>query len=76
MPDISGLELCQVIRQDLRWRELPILFLSAHTDRNLLDQAFDVGADDFISKCLPTDELITRISRRLKRVGFSCLPNT
>jgi DNA-binding response OmpR family regulator/HPt (histidine-containing phosphotransfer) domain-containing protein len=71
MPDVSGIELCQVIRQDLRWRELPILFLSAHTDRSLLDQAFDVGADDFISKCLPTDELITRISRRLKRVGFS-----
>jgi DNA-binding response OmpR family regulator len=73
MPEISGIELCQVIRQDLRWRELPILFLSAHSDRSLLDQAFDVGADDFISKCLPTNELITRISRRLKRVGFSGL---
>lgn len=76
MPDVSGIDLCQVIRQDLRWRELPILFLSAHTDRNLLDQAFTVGADDYISKCIPTDELITRISRRLKRVGFNCLPNS
>jgi DNA-binding response OmpR family regulator/HPt (histidine-containing phosphotransfer) domain-containing protein len=76
MPDVSGIDLCQVIRQDLRWRELPILFFSAHSDRDLLEQAFTVGADDYISKGLPTDELITRISRRLKRVGFNCLPNS
>jgi len=32
MPQVSGIELCQVVRNDPRWSELPVLFLSAHMD--------------------------------------------
>lgn len=32
MPGLNGIELCQVMRNEPRWSNLPVLFLSAHTD--------------------------------------------
>jgi DNA-binding response OmpR family regulator len=70
MPGFSGLELCQVVRNDPKWCSLPIIFWSIHTTASDIDQAFTVGADDYISKSTKTTELATRIIRRLIRVGF------
>ncbi|MBW4556013.1 MAG: response regulator [Trichormus sp. ATA11-4-KO1] len=68
MPHISGIELCQVVRNDPRWSELPILFLTVHSDAEILHQVFSVGADDFVSKPIVGPELVTRIINRLERV--------
>lgn len=67
MPELSGLELCQVVRNDPRWSELPILFLSARTDAQTLQQVFTVGADDYVSKPIVGPELVARILNRLER---------
>ncbi|WP_341740028.1 response regulator [Microcoleus sp. CAWBG640] len=40
MPQVNGLELCQVVRQDVQWGDLPILVVTAHTDAESLQQAF------------------------------------
>jgi diguanylate cyclase (GGDEF)-like protein len=66
--DISGIELCQVARSDLRWRHLPIVVLTAHSEPAMVSQAFAVGADDFVSKPIVESELIARILSRLDRV--------
>ena len=65
MPEVNGLELCQVLRADEQWRHLPILFLTVHEDAPTLQQAFDVGADDFIPKST-VSELPQRILHRLQ----------
>ena len=67
MPQIGGLELCQVVRQDSQWGDLPILVVTARTDRDSLSQAFLAGADDFITKPVLGPELVTRVLSRLKR---------
>lgn len=67
MPTHNGIDLCQVVRNDLRWGDLPILFLSAHTDDQTLQRAFMVGADDYISKPVRPTELVARILRPLER---------
>lgn len=64
---LSGLELCQVVRQDTQWGDLPILVVTAHTDADSLQQAFAAGADDFITKPVLGPELVTRILSRIKR---------
>ncbi len=69
MPEANGLEICRVLRADERWQQLPILFLSVHNDANTQHQAFNVGADDFISKATMAIELPTRLLNRLKRTG-------
>ncbi|MEG4803508.1 response regulator [Microcoleus sp. ARI1-B5] len=67
MPQVSGLELCQVVRQDTQWADLPVLVVTARTDADSLTQAFAAGADDFITKPVLGPELVTRVLSRIER---------
>jgi DNA-binding response OmpR family regulator len=68
MPLINGLELCQVVRQDAHWGNLPILVVTGRIDAESLQQAFNAGADDFITKPVLGPELVTRVISRIERV--------
>lgn len=68
MPEINGFELCQILRSDPQWQRLPILFLSGLTDSASQQQAFKVGADDYLCKPVMGGELASRILSRLQRV--------
>ncbi|HEY9739196.1 MAG TPA: response regulator [Coleofasciculaceae cyanobacterium] len=68
MPIFSGLDLCQVVRNDPQWSNLPILFLTGHTETDTINRAFAAGADDYISKPIVEQELVIRILNRLKRI--------
>lgn len=68
MPRINGLELCQVLRSDPRWQRLPVLFLSVLTDPTTQNQAFTVGADDYLCKPVMGSDLANRILNRLQRM--------
>lgn len=70
LPGFQGVELCQAVRSDPRWHNLPIVFLSTHTEATQIDRAFAMGADDYLSKAIESTELTTRIVRRLRRAGF------
>jgi diguanylate cyclase (GGDEF)-like protein len=67
IPQISGIELCQVVRNDPRWATLPVLFLTARTDVKTMHRVFEVGADDYVMKPIVEPELLTRILNRLER---------
>ena len=67
MPGINGIELCQILRSDRRWQQLPILFLSVHHDVKTQDRAFAFGADDYVSKPVTGSILANRILNRLRR---------
>ena len=67
MPEINGIELCQTLRNDPDWQELPVLFLTARQDAQTIQQIFDIGGDDYISKPVVDAELIARINNRLDR---------
>ncbi len=68
MPEINGLDLCRVVRQDPQWCELPILFLSARHDAPLLEQLFEVGANDFLRKPVTGERLLERVRNGLGRL--------
>ena len=67
MPNVSGLELCGIIRNDQRWASLPVLFLTARTDVRTVKSLFEAGADDYVMKPIVGPELVTRIANRLER---------
>lgn len=67
MPTFSGIELCQVVRQDPQWADLPILILTAYDDPDVIHQIFAAGADDFVGKPIVPPELIARTTRWLER---------
>lgn len=68
MPKMSGVELCRVIRNDRRWSELPVIFLSGHTDQVSVHRVFSAGADDYVGKPFVPAELMMRIESRLTGV--------
>ncbi|MGL5080516.1 MAG: response regulator [Microcoleaceae cyanobacterium] len=68
MPHYNGIELCQIVRQDRNWSALPILFLSGRKDTATVQQIYQAGADDYISKPFAEGELVTRIFNRLERI--------
>ncbi|MEM9088567.1 MAG: response regulator [Cyanobacteria bacterium P01_F01_bin.53] len=67
MTPLSGLELCQVLRNSPEWSDLPVLFLSAHTDEETIQKAFWVGADDYVRKPVVAPELVARVLSWLER---------
>ncbi len=67
MPDFSGIELCQAVRNDSRWNQLPVIFLSVCSDTETLHEVYAVGADDYVEKPIVESQLITRILNRLER---------
>ncbi len=68
MPEINGLELCQILRSDPHWQRLPILFLSVSHDLASQQAGFKVGADDYLCKPIMGSELAHRIRHRLARL--------
>ena len=68
MSTFSGIVLCQVVRQDPNWGDLPIVVLTSDTNADTIRQVFAAGADDYVGKPIVEPELITRIISRLKRV--------
>lgn len=67
MPDMDGFEVCKRIRLDSRWKNLPIVFLTAQTGWETRVAAFDSGADDYIPKPVVNQELIARIRVRAEK---------
>ena len=67
MPDFSGLELAQMIRQIKTYVGLPIVFLSAEADREKQLNAVGMGGDDFLTKPIKPDLLIAAVTSRIER---------
>jgi two-component system KDP operon response regulator KdpE len=64
MPGYDGLELCSRIRQI---SEVPLLVLSVREDEPTKVKAFDLGADDYVSKPFGMAELTARVRALLRR---------
>lgn len=67
MPGVTGIELARVLRQQPRYDTLPILYLSAEQDVEKQLDAIGQGGDDFLTKPVPRDVLITTVRNRCLR---------
>lgn len=65
MPGMDGIELCIRIKQDPRFHEAPVLFVTATGNTELLNRAFDAGAVDYIPKPFHPREMSARIRTHL-----------
>ena len=66
MPEMDGLQVCELLKADANYAEIPIIFLTAsHESQNLL-KAFDSGAVDYLTKPLYLPELLARVRTHLE----------
>jgi two-component system, OmpR family, KDP operon response regulator KdpE len=66
LPDIDGVE---VVRRIRTYSRIPILILSARGDERAKVEAFEQGADDYLTKPFGSDELVARV-RTAQRHSF------
>ena len=67
LPKRSGLEVCEILRQDPDDPHLPIIMVSAANEMEARLQGFARGADDYLAKPFSPKELVARIRRLLVR---------
>jgi phosphoserine phosphatase RsbU/P len=66
LPDMDGFDICRTLRGEAEVAELPIIMLTALTDRAARLQGIEAGADDFISKPFDQVELAARVRTVLR----------
>jgi len=68
MPKVDGLQLLERLKQDERYRDLPVLMVSSMPPEEATVRALGLGAADFISKPFRVRELLARVEAHI-RVG-------
>ncbi len=63
MPVMDGLELCNRIKQDIRFSHIPVILLTARTGNEHMLKGLEEGADDYITKPFNLDILLLRINK-------------
>jgi two-component system, sensor histidine kinase and response regulator len=65
MPGMNGYEVCSQLKSNPEWREIPVIFLSASDDKDMIVRALDSGGVDFVTKPFNQAELTSRVRTQL-----------
>ena len=76
LPNVSGVELCQMIRQNYETKETPIIMLTARGDEVDKVKGLSQGADDYMTKPFSVPELMARIGALLRRTKTKPIQET
>jgi two-component system alkaline phosphatase synthesis response regulator PhoP len=66
MPQSNGIEICRLLRREVRFQDVPLFFLTAKTESALVKVALESGGDDLIHKMMGLPSLIMKINSVLK----------
>jgi two-component system, chemotaxis family, chemotaxis protein CheY len=69
MPDLSGLDVLEVCRKDMRFSDLPFVMVTAQAEQESVSRALKAGANDYIVKPIAPEALAQKVTRILARVG-------
>ncbi|UBM61860.1 response regulator [Candidatus Sulfidibacterium hydrothermale] len=66
LPDISGIEVCKMLKSDARTKDIPVIFVTVASDKKSLVEGFRAGAVDYITKPFEKEELLARVETHLR----------
>lgn len=75
MPEIDGVETCRRLREQSKYDNTFIMFLTARSEEYSEVAAFDIGADDYITKPIKPRALISRIKALFRRGSKKVKPD-
>lgn len=67
LPDMDGIQILQRLKKSTKYRETPVIMLTAKNSEFDIVNALDKGADDYITKPFGVMELISRVKAMLRR---------
>lgn len=65
MPEMDGLEVCETLKKQSKYQNIPIIFITASKEQESLLEAFEKGASDYITKPFSKPELLARVKTHL-----------
>ena len=66
LPDMHGYDVCTLLKQDALTAEIPVMFLSSHTDVGHITHGLELGAVDYVSKPVVAPILMARVRTHLR----------
>ena len=66
MPEMDGYEVCEIIKANEKWNNIPVVFLTANTLTDDLVKGFQKGGVDYITKPFKSEELIARVGTHME----------
>lgn len=65
LPDVDGFELCSYFKRSTRFKDKPVIFVSAENDTDVIARATEVGAARYLVKPVGIDDLETAIAESI-----------
>ena len=66
MPEMDGFDVCRKLKSSDQTNTIPIIFITARTDEESIEKAYEVGGLDYVTKPFKQKELLARVSTQLK----------
>ncbi len=70
MPEMDGLEVLSELKYDQKTANIPVFMLTAKTLMGEIDRAFEIGADDYITKPVDLWRLGEIVKKKLNKLAF------
>ena len=75
LPDMSGLDICRIIRNDSSIKNIPIIMVTAKTEDSDIVTGLELGADDYVTKPFSVRELMARVKANLRKNEITNVTN-
>jgi two-component system phosphate regulon response regulator PhoB len=75
LPEMSGLEVCKVLKKEAATSQIPIIMLTAKAEEVDRIVGLELGADDYITKPFSPRELVLRVKSVMRRAAGASEPN-
>ena len=69
MPKRDGFEICQLIRSNPGWKDIPIIMLTAKGRDVEREKGLAMGADDYVTKPFATQEVVEKVEAILGKAS-------
>jgi len=70
MPAMNGIEVCRIIKETEETKRIPVILISAHTNRDEIILGLQTGADDYITKPIHPPEVLARVDSHLQYKNY------
>ena len=64
---MNGFQVCRLLKNNIKTKDIPVIFLSARSDGEDIIEGFKIGGADFITKPFDKQELLARVANHIRQ---------